>query len=160
MPTENGVRTNAENGGSAMGVLRSTRKPEAAFRFIDYVCHDAQGIATRVAGGAFPAGQRHAERREFLSRTTITDSRGIDIPYFGGQRFNEVLAQAAREVSVGYQYLPFEVYARSDFSDTVGTAYRWSAKALRYNTAKARIEAGERTRTARRSRCPRTPGNA
>ena len=47
--------TNAENGGSAMGVLRSTRKPEAAFRFIDYVCHDAQGIATRVAGGAFPA---------------------------------------------------------------------------------------------------------
>ena len=34
MPTENGVQTNAENGGSAMGVLRSTRKPEAAFRFI------------------------------------------------------------------------------------------------------------------------------
>ena len=158
MPTENGRPTNAENGGSAMGVLRSTRKPEAAFRFIDYVCHDAQGIATRVAGGAFPADNATLNDEEFLSRTTITDSRGIDIPYFGGQRFNEVLAQAAREVSVGYQYLPFEVYARSDFSDTVGTAYRWSAKALRYNTAKARIEAGERTADGEEITLPEDPG--
>lgn len=158
MPTENGIPTNAENGGSAMGVLRSTRKPEAAFRFIDYVCHDAQGIATRVAGGAFPADNATLNDEEFLSRTTITDSRGIDIPYFGGQRFNEVLAQAAREVSVGYQYLPFEVYARSDFSDTVGTAYRWSAKALRYSTAKARIEAGERTADGKQITLPEDPG--
>ncbi|HCA74485.1 MAG TPA: ABC transporter substrate-binding protein, partial [Bifidobacterium sp.] len=26
-----------------------------------------------------------------------------------------------------YQYLPFEVYARSDFRSTVGKAYKWSS---------------------------------
>ncbi|GAA0633882.1 ABC transporter substrate-binding protein [Bifidobacterium pullorum] len=140
MPTEDGSATNAENGGSAMGVLRSSRKPEAAFRFVDYVCHDAEGIATRVAGGAFPADNDTLSDEAFLNKTTITDSRGIDIPYFGGQQFNKVLAQAAREVSVGYQYLPFEVYARDDFRDTVGTAYQWSTTALEYALAEERSE--------------------
>ena len=77
-------------------------------------------------GGAFPADLPTLTSPEFLSRTTIKDSRGLDIPYFGGQQFNRVLAQAAKNVTTGYQYLPFEVYARSDFSATVGTAYRWA----------------------------------
>ena len=158
MPTENGMPINAENGGSAMGVLRSSRKPEAAFRFIDYVCHDAQGIAIRVAGGAFPADNATLNDEGFLNKTTVTDSRGIDIPYFGGQKFNEVLAQAAREVSVGYQYLPFEVYSRNDFGNTVGAAYRWSTESLRYNQAKARIEAGEQDADGNDIELPEEPG--
>ena len=57
----------------------------------------------------------------------MTDDRGIEVPYFGGQEYNRVLSQAAENVSTGYQYLPFEVYARSDFRSTVGKAYKWSS---------------------------------
>lgn len=126
MPTADGKQVTAENGGSAICVLQSTRKPDAAYRFAEFVAHNAEGISARVDGGAFPADLPTLTSPEFLSRTTIKDSRGLDIPYFGGQQFNRVLAQAAKNVTTGYQYLPFEVYARSDFSATVGTAYRWA----------------------------------
>ena len=55
MPTYDGQPTNAESGGSALTVLQLTRKPDAAYRFVDFVAHDAQGISARVDGGAFPA---------------------------------------------------------------------------------------------------------
>ena len=69
----------------------------------------------------FPADYATLNSADFLDKTTITNDRGIEIPYFGGQKFNRVLSEAAEDVSVGYQYLPFEVYARSDFKSTVGT---------------------------------------
>ena len=118
---------NAENGGSALTVLQLTRKPDAAYRFVDFVAHDAQGISARVDGGAFPADYATLNSADFLDKTTITNDRGIEIPYFGGQKFNRVLSEAAEDVSVGYQYLPFEVYARSDFKSTVGQAYECPA---------------------------------
>ncbi|NUR72349.1 MAG: sugar ABC transporter substrate-binding protein, partial [Hamadaea sp.] len=46
-----------------------------------------------------------------------------EFPYFGGQKVNEVLAQAASGVVTGWSYLPFQVYANSIFNDTVGKAY-------------------------------------
>ena len=116
-----------ENGGSALAVLQRSRKPEASYRFIEYACHNAEGIKARVDGGAFPADNITLSDREFLRKTTVTDERGIEIPYFGGQEYNRVLSQAAENVSTGYQYLPFEVYARSDFRTTVGKAYKWSS---------------------------------
>lgn len=143
MPTEDGSATNAENGGSAMAVLQSTRKPEAAFRFAQFVTHDRSGIDARVDGGAFPADNETLSSEAFLDKTTIKDARGIDIPYFGGQRFNRVLAEAAENVSVGYQYLPFEVYARSDFRRTVGDSYVWSRKWQAYERRRVAIENGQ-----------------
>lgn len=128
MPTADGSETNAENGGSALSVLQSTRKPDAAWRFVEYVCHNSEGIATRVNGGAFPADNATLESDDFLNKTTVTDSRGIDVSYFGGQEYNKILAQAAQDVSTSYQYLPYEVYARNDFESTVGDAYRWANK--------------------------------
>jgi len=44
-------------------------------------------------------------------------------PGFGGQKFNEELAKAAANVSTGYKFLPFEVYARGKFGDYAGDAY-------------------------------------
>lgn len=142
MPTADGSATNSENGGSAMTVLQSTRKPDAAFRFVDFVTHDRAGISARVDGGAFPADNETLSSSEFLDKTTIKDSRGIDIPYFGGQKFNRVLSEAAKNVSVGYQYLPFEVYARSDFRRTVGQSYEWSHAWQKYERRREAIEAG------------------
>lgn len=142
MPTADGSRTNAENGGSAMTILQSTRKPDAAWRFIDFVTHDKAGIAARVDGGAFPADNETLSSEEFLDKTTLKDSRGVDVTYFGGQRYNRVLAQAAESVSVGYQYLPFEVYARSDFRRTVGQAYDWATENQAYQRRKQAIANG------------------
>lgn len=140
MPTADGSETNAENGGSALSVLQSTRKPNAAWRFVDYVCHNAEGIATRVDGGAFPADNATLNSEDFLDKTTVVDSRGVEVEYFGGQQYNKVLAEAARDVSTGYQYLPYEVYARSDFESTVGLAYRWANRKHRYDQALERLE--------------------
>jgi multiple sugar transport system substrate-binding protein len=127
MPTEDGRTTTSENGGSALAVLQRSRKPEASYRFVEYVCHNADGIKKRVDGGAFPADNNTLSDYDFLGKTTVTDSRGLEIPYFGGQEYNRVLSKAAESVSTGYQYLPFEVYARSDFESTVGKAYKWSS---------------------------------
>ena len=55
--------------------------------------------------------------------TALTDSDGKAHEYFGGQKFNEELARAAANVSTGYKFLPFEVYARGVFGDDAGAAY-------------------------------------
>ena len=75
---------------------------------------------------------------EFLNKTTVTSEHHAEVEYFGGQRFNEVLSEAAESVSVGYQYLPFEVYARSHFRSATADAYTWSAAKQAYDRAKAR----------------------
>ncbi|WP_051125608.1 ABC transporter substrate-binding protein [Bifidobacterium pseudolongum] len=154
MPTAHGNLTNAENGGSALGVLSSSRRPEASWRFIEYVCHETAGIMTRVDGGAFPADNATLNSANFLNKTTVRDARGIEVPYFGGQKFNTVLAQAASHVSTGYQYLPFEVYARSDFRATVGAAYTWVNDEHTYYDAVRR----EREELIQRKDMPQSPG--
>jgi multiple sugar transport system substrate-binding protein len=142
MPTYDGQPTNAEIGGSALTVLQLTRKPDAAYRFVDFVTHDAQGVQARVDGGAFPADYTTLNSEEFLDKTTITNDRGIEIPYFGGQKFNRVLSEAAEDVSVGYQYLPFEVYSRNDFTSTVGKAYRWASSFQAYQDRQVAVDMG------------------
>ena len=159
MPTLDGAATNAENGGSALAILSSSRKHDAAFRFIDYVCHTTAGIQQRVDGGAFPADTATLGSSAFLDKTTVRDSRGIDVPYFGGQRFNRVLAQAAEDVSVGYQYLPFEVYARSDFDHTVGKAYAWSNSFRTFVTAESEHLAGSKNPDGSEITVPAHPGS-
>jgi multiple sugar transport system substrate-binding protein len=158
MPTADGASTNSENGGSALGVLQSSRKPDAAFRFVEYACHEVAGIRTRVDGGSFPADKDSLNAPGFLSKTTIKDARGISVPYFGGQEFNKVLSQSAENVSVGYQYLPFEVYARSDFRDTVGKAYRWSNREQAVLRAQARIDLGLTNPDGSQITVPVSPG--
>ncbi len=75
MPTEDGSATNAEEGGSSLAILKSSRKPNAAYRFISYVCHSSEGIDTRLASRPFPADVRPLSGPSFLSRTTIVPSR-------------------------------------------------------------------------------------
>lgn len=145
MPTPDGKAATAENGGSALAVLQRSRKPEASYRFIEYACHEADGIKTRVDGGAFPADNDTLSDAEFLSKTTVTDDRGIEVPYFSGQEYNRVLSQAAENVTTGYQYLPFEVYARSDFRSTVGKAYKWATLLRREQDRLNIIAAGGET---------------
>jgi multiple sugar transport system substrate-binding protein len=158
MPTQDGSEMNAENGGSALSVLHLTRKPNAAMRFVEYVCRDKKGIARRVDGGAFPADVATLNSEKLLAKTTIRDSRGNDIAYFGGQEFNRVLARAAEDVSTGYQYLPFEVYARGDFRATVGKAYSWQSAEQSRLSIRKRIADGQTNPDGSPLQMPDNPG--
>ena len=89
-------------------MLASTKKADAAYQFIEYANH-GDGVATRVAGGAFPADKASMESDSFKNTTTVKNADGEDVDYFGGQKYNEVLAQAAENVSSDYQFLPYEV---------------------------------------------------
>ncbi|TPF85677.1 ABC transporter substrate-binding protein [Bifidobacterium sp. UTCIF-37] len=130
MPTADGSETNSENGGSSLAVIKSDDKDKvaAAYKFMEYACHNAEGIKTRVDGGAFPADNDTLKSSDFLGMTALTDSDGKAHEYFGGQKFNEELAKAAANVSTGYQFLPIEVYARGKFGDFVGDAYTGKGK--------------------------------
>lgn len=126
MPTlKEGETANAENGGSSMALLAGNddQKAAAAYKFAEFFSHNKDVIKDRVAGGAFPADNDTLKDPDFLNMTTLKDKDKKDVAYFGGQKFNEVLAQAAKDVSTGYTFLPFEVYARGIYGDTAGAAF-------------------------------------
>lgn len=122
MPTPDGKTANAENGGSSLAVLASSPKAQAAYDFIEYASH-GDGVKTRVEAGAFPADQESLKADYFVNATTVKNSDGEDVDYFGGQKVNEVLAQAAQDVVTDYQFLPYEVKARNVFGDYFGKSY-------------------------------------
>lgn len=124
MPTwEEGGTENSESGGSSLAILASTKKADVAYKFVDFMSHDRSSIDARVAGGAFPADQETLKDEKFLGQSTVKNSDGEDVNYFGGQEFNRELAKAAQNVVSGYQFLPFEVYARGIYADTAGAAF-------------------------------------
>ena len=103
-------------------------KVEAAYKYLEYVTHNKDGVAVRVEGGAFPADNNSLSSEDFLNQTAITDADGKAHEYFGGQKFNEELAKAAKNVRAGYKFLPFEVYARGKFGDFVGKSFTGDQK--------------------------------
>ncbi|RSX50785.1 ABC transporter substrate-binding protein [Bifidobacterium goeldii] len=123
MPTPDGETANAELGGSSLAVIESSKKAEAAWKFIDFANHDREGVQTRVDGGAFPADNETMKDSKWLDQTTIKDSDGNDVDYFGGQKYNEVLAEGAKNVLTGYQVSPYGVAERGAYVDTVGGAF-------------------------------------
>lgn len=123
---ESGGTQNSENGGSTLSIMRTTsdEKAAAAYKFMDYATHDSEGIRGRVLDGAFPADNDTLGSAEFLDQTTLTTPDGGVSEYFGGQKFNQVLSQAARNVLPNHQFLPYEIHARSAFGSTAGAAFR------------------------------------
>ncbi|WP_277207217.1 ABC transporter substrate-binding protein [Isoptericola croceus] len=110
---ESGQDVTAENGGSSLAIPAASENADLAWAFLEYATV-GDGVATRVAEGAFPATVAELEDPAF---------REQEFEYFGGQAVNEVLAESAAQVGEGWQYLPFQVYANSIFNDTVGQAY-------------------------------------
>jgi multiple sugar transport system substrate-binding protein len=110
---EEGGSASAENGGSSLAVPAASGNKELAYAFTEYA-GAGDGVAARIAGGAFPATNAELESEEFLT---------AEFEYFGGQRANEIFAESAAHVVPGWSYLPFQVYANSVFNDTVGQAY-------------------------------------
>lgn len=145
MPTlEAGQTANAENGGSSLAMLAGSKGAEAAaaYKFLDFALH-GEGVDIRLKAGNFPASAQAMKNQQWLDSTTVNDSNGKPVNYFGGQQYNKVLAAAAQDVTKGYQFLPYEVYARGIYGDTAGAAFtgktslskgiaNWQSKIISY----------------------------
>ncbi|WP_353808861.1 ABC transporter substrate-binding protein [Agromyces sp. SYSU T00194] len=114
MPTYDGTPVSAENGGGGQSVTAQSENPALAAAFLRWLNSDPESIAIFLESGGFPSTTADLEDPEFLA---------LESDYFGGQQINEVLTQASKDVSTGWQYLPFQVYANSIFGDTVGQSY-------------------------------------
>lgn len=115
MPTYDGTPVTAENGGGGQVVLKQSKNPALAAAFLKWLNSDPESIAVFLESGGFPATTADLESPEFLN---------YESEYFGGQKINEVLVDAAKNVPSGWEYLPYQVYANSIFGDTVGQAYK------------------------------------
>jgi multiple sugar transport system substrate-binding protein len=114
IPTYDGRPTTAEHGGSTQSVLKKSDDPDLAAAFVRWLNHEQSSIDVFLGSGGFPATTADLESSEF---------REFSSPYFGGQKINEVLTTAATQVSSGWEYLPYQLYAETVFSDTAGQAY-------------------------------------
>ena len=115
MPTyDGGEAVTAENGGSAQVVLEQSKNKDLAAGFLRWLNTSDDSIGVFLESGGFPATVADLESDEFLNHES---------EYFGGQKINEVLAGAAKSVSKGWEYLPWQSYANSVYPDTVGQAY-------------------------------------
>lgn len=110
---EAGDSVNSENGGSALVVTQASKNKALAYAFTEY-SNSGDGVGVRLDAGTFPATVADIESDAFTQR---------EFPYFGGQKINEVLANAAGTVAPGWQYLPFQAYAVSIFNDNFGASF-------------------------------------
>jgi multiple sugar transport system substrate-binding protein len=108
-----GASADSENGGSSDAVLSASKNQAAAAAFLQWVS-TGQGAQLSASTGDFPASTAILNSASFVGQKPA---------YFGGQAINQVLSQASSDVLTGWSYLPFQVYANSIFSNTVGQAY-------------------------------------
>jgi len=114
IPTYDGTPVTAENGGGGQSVTKQSKNPALAAAFLRWLNSDPASIDVFLQSGGFPSTTAELDDPEFLS---------LESDYFGGQKINEVLTQASKDVSKGWSYLPYQVYANSIFGDTVGQSY-------------------------------------
>lgn len=74
-------------------------------------------------GGSGLAIAKTLNQKDFLTRTTLKNTDGSDNEFFGGQKYNEIFSQAAKDVTGKWEFLPFEPYARSVYSDNMGSFF-------------------------------------
>ncbi|WP_167047710.1 ABC transporter substrate-binding protein [Microbacterium halimionae] len=114
IPTYDGTAATAENGGGGQAVTSQSENPALAAAFLKWLNNDPESLSIFAESGGFPSTTSTLESDDFLN---------YESDYFGGQKINEVLVDATKNVVEGWQYLPYQVYANSIFSDTVGQAY-------------------------------------
>ncbi|WP_136706288.1 sugar ABC transporter substrate-binding protein [Agromyces sp. H66] len=114
MPTYDGTPVAAENGGGGQSVTKQSKNPALAAAFLRWLNSDPASIEVFLESGGFPSTTADLEDPDFV---------GLESEYFGGQKINEVLTQASKDVASGWSYLPYQVYANSIFGDTVGQSY-------------------------------------
>ncbi|WP_068209252.1 ABC transporter substrate-binding protein [Rathayibacter tanaceti] len=114
IPTYDGTAVSAENGGGGQSVTKQSENPALAAAFLRWLNSDQASVEVFLESGGFPATTADLDNPDFT---------GQESEYFGGQKINEVLTQASKDVRSGWSYLPYQVYANSVFGDTVGQSY-------------------------------------
>lgn len=74
-------------------------------------------------GGSGLAITKTLNQKDFLAKTTLRNTDGSDNEFFGGQKYNEIFSQAAKDVTGKWEFLPFEPYARSVYNDNMGSFF-------------------------------------
>lgn len=106
-----GADVTANNGGSSDAVMATSPYKAQAAEFAAWLNTSSAGAQTLSGFGLFPSTNTLLDNSSFLT---------AKVPMIGSQQGNKVLASSAAEVASGWQYLPFQVYANSVYSDTVG----------------------------------------
>jgi multiple sugar transport system substrate-binding protein len=109
-----GDTATAENGGSSIAVMQQSANKLVAAEFTRFATAEDEGKQISFDEGGFPSTTADLNDPAFLAEAP---------EYFGGQKINEVLSQAAADVVPDWQYLPFQVYANSIYSDSASSAY-------------------------------------
>ena len=109
-----GGEPGAEDGGSAFCITSQSKNQKLAWEFVKYATHEDGADVMVEEAGLFPSLKRILSSSDFVSTTD---------PYFGDQKINEVLVEAANQKVSQFQYLPYTAYAMSIYNDIIGPAY-------------------------------------
>jgi multiple sugar transport system substrate-binding protein len=109
-----GAHASAQQGGSSTSVMNASTNKLAAIGFAEWFSTNAKAISTWQTYGGFPS-----------QRSVITSSAWLNKPlsYFGGEKVDQIFAASENDTLSGWQYLPYNVYANSVFSDSAGQAF-------------------------------------
>ena len=109
-----GDTATAESGGSSIAVMQQSENKLVAAEFAKFTTAEEEGRQISFDAGGFPSTVADLDDETFLNEAP---------EYFGGQKINEVLSEASKNVVPDWQYLPFQVYTNSIFSDSASSAY-------------------------------------
>ncbi|MDV7214636.1 ABC transporter substrate-binding protein [Streptomyces prunicolor] len=109
-----GESASGNTGGSTSAVVKSTKYPAAAAAFAEFLNSDPASTKMLASKQSlFPATTALLNDQSFLSTS---------LPFFGGQKVNQVFSDISRTVSTDFTWSPVQDYVFSDFNDTVGKA--------------------------------------
>mgnify|MGYP000447127512 CR=1 FL=1 len=98
--------------------MSSSKNADAAYKFMEFASTNSDAIMSRVDQGGFPADLKTMSNDKFLSQTTMVNSDGDTVDYFGGEKFNAEFAEAAKRVTSKFDFLPM-TFMRKAFSPTL-----------------------------------------
>jgi multiple sugar transport system substrate-binding protein len=108
-----GEKVSSNWGGSTTSILQGSRHPVEALEFAHWLNTDPESIDLLVASGyGWPA-----------ARMDFADSAlGKPDPFFGGQVYNEVFAEADSQVDTSWQWAPTTTQSFARIQDAIGKA--------------------------------------
>jgi multiple sugar transport system substrate-binding protein len=99
-------------GGSTTVVYKSSKHPQQASVFAQWISANEQSAELEFSTGAYPA------LLSALSSSTVNSAQ----PFFGGQVINQVFSDSAKQVNVNFQWGPSMQQVYNDMSDSFSNA--------------------------------------
>ena len=99
-------------GGSTTVVFKSTKHPQQASVFAQWISGNEQSAEMEFSTGAYPA------LLSALSSSTVNSPQ----PFFGNQVINQVFSDSAKQVNINFQWGPSMVQVYNDMGDNFANA--------------------------------------